>query len=298
MRRDGGVAIRYHPVPMGLFKRDSSASTIDAAEHDRRQKLADEYTEAHGWWHSIDLGEGVVTKGYKSTEHLTDELKAMRFPDVRGRSVLDIGAWDGFYSFEAERRGASRVVALDHFVWCLDTPAQHAYVERCRQQGIKPQPYETVAEIWRPTELPGKRGFNLAHEVLESKVEAVVDDFMTVDLEKLGSFDVVFFLGVLYHMKDPIGSLERLRKMTREVAVIETEAMEIPGCSEKEVWESFSSDQLHGDITNWFAPNAMALQGMCRAAGFREVEVTRGPAPFGPGAQGPQHYRLFVHARV
>jgi tRNA (mo5U34)-methyltransferase len=260
--------------------------------------LVEEYRNAYGWWHSIDLGHGVVTNGYKSAEHLADELVAMRYPDVRGKSVLDIGAWDGFYSFEAERRGASRVVALDHFVWCLDTPAQHAYVKRCRAQGIKPQPYETVPEIWRPQELPGKRGFDLAHEILESRVEVVVDDFMTVDIDKLGSFDVVFFLGVLYHVKDPVGALVRLRRMTRGIAVIETEAMEIPGCEDRELWESFSSDQLLGDITNWWAPNAVALSGMCKAAGFREVTVTRGPQTMGEGAVGPQHYRLFVHALV
>jgi len=64
--------------------------------------------DSFAWYHTIDLGHGVVTKGQSvMTELLTDTL----LPDFRGRSVLDIGAWDGFYSFLAERRGASRVVA-------------------------------------------------------------------------------------------------------------------------------------------------------------------------------------------
>ena len=69
------------------------------------------------WWHSIDLGQGVVTKGAKTPETLQYELESLRLPDLRGKTVLDIGAWDGFFSFEAERRGARHVVALDHDVW-------------------------------------------------------------------------------------------------------------------------------------------------------------------------------------
>ncbi len=61
------------------------------------------------WWHSIDLGDGVVTPGYKSPELLETELAALRLPDLAGRSVLDIAAWDGYFSFAAERLGAARV---------------------------------------------------------------------------------------------------------------------------------------------------------------------------------------------
>src|SRR5207247_11262810 len=72
------------------------------------------------WWHSIDLGLGVVTNGFKTREGLKNELESLRLPDLKDKTVLDIGAWDGFYSFEAEGRGARRVVALDHYVWSMD----------------------------------------------------------------------------------------------------------------------------------------------------------------------------------
>jgi len=65
------------------------------------------------WFHSLDLGGGLQTAGVKSHSDLASELEALRLPELRAKSVLDIGAWDGFYSFEAERAGASRVVALD-----------------------------------------------------------------------------------------------------------------------------------------------------------------------------------------
>src|SRR5437588_3394678 len=156
------------------------------------------------WSHSIDFGEGVVSAGVKSADLLRDELAALRLPDLTGRTVLDIGAWDGFYTFAAERAGAARVVALDHYAWSLDFTDLPAYVMRCRELGLRPQPWETVPEAWRPDELPGKRGFDLAHSVLGSRAEPVVADFMTVNLDRLGTFDVVLYLGVLYHMQNPL----------------------------------------------------------------------------------------------
>ena len=92
---------------------------------------------------------------------------------LEGLTVLDIGAWDGFFSFECERRGASRVVAADYYSW-------HG---------------------------PGwgtKAGFQLAREALGSRVEDVDIDVMDLSPERVGTFDVVLFLGVLYHLRHPL----------------------------------------------------------------------------------------------
>ncbi|MCU1460938.1 MAG: hypothetical protein JWO37_1013 [Acidimicrobiales bacterium] len=67
--------------------------------------------ESIKWYHQIDLGQGVVTDGYDTRRRLQE----LKLPDLHGKSVLDIGAWDGAYSFAAERLGASRVLATDHF---------------------------------------------------------------------------------------------------------------------------------------------------------------------------------------
>ena len=75
-------------------------------------------------------------------------------------------------------------------------------------------------EFWQP-DLPGRRGFEFAAATLGSMVEPLMADFQTVDLE-LGQFDIVFYLSVLYHMKEPLTCLERVRAVTKEVAVIET----------------------------------------------------------------------------
>lgn len=216
------------------------------------------------WFHSIELAPGVVTPGAKTEQELARQLELLDLPEIAGKSVLDIGAWDGFFSFEAERRGASRVVALDHFVWSLQL-----------EPGGVPSPNDPGA--WQPSTLPGKRGFDLAREALRSEVEELVTDFMTADPGDIGTFDVVFYLGVLYHIKDPLGALTRLAQVTREVAVIETQAIVVPGFDHLALCEFYETSGLKNDPTNWWAPNLSALESLCRAAGFARVETKSGP---------------------
>ncbi|HLW67470.1 MAG TPA: DUF1698 domain-containing protein [Gemmataceae bacterium] len=224
------------------------------------------------WWHSIDFGHGVVTPGRKNPALLVRELASMRLPDLHGKTVLDIGAWDGFFSFAAERLGAERVLALDHHVWSVDIGKGIRYIEDCKKRGISPARPEDTPN-WQPDTLPGKRGFDTAHKALNSHVDTMVADFMTVGLEKVGAFDIVFFLGVLYHMQDPMGALTRVAAMTKELAIIETHAIAVPGYERFELAEFYSSAQLNGDPSNWWGPNRKALEGMCLAAGFRRVEI-------------------------
>jgi len=249
------------------------------------------------WWHSIDFGQGVVTQGGKSAEVLERELAALELPPLKGKTVLDIGAWDGYFSFAAERLGASRVVAIDHFMWSIDIDKQHAYRGECERRGVPPKPYDEVPEVWRPDTLPGKRGFDAAHRALGSRVESVVADFMTTDLTELGQFDVVLYLGVLYHMKNPVEAMERVARVTREFVFIETEAVVIPGYEHVPLWEFFSSNELNTDPTNWWAPNIRALAGLVHAAGFGKVDTTEDLAQHAVMEPGHSHrYRTVVRA--
>ena len=217
----------------------------------------------------------------------------MSWPDLRGRTVLDIGTYDGFYAFEAERRGAARVVALDHYMWSFDVADVYGYWQRCRDQGVVPRPYHEVPELWRPDELPGRRGFDTAHELLDSRVEAVVGDFMTIDLNALGTFDVVLYLGVLYHMEDPVHALRRVADVTGEQAIVETEAIHVGEYPGPPLWEFFPTNELNHDVSNWWAPNLPALLGLCSTAGFRDAEVLAGPPD---AAVGLHRYRASVRA--
>ena len=227
------------------------------------------------WWHSINLREGVVTKGELSREDLARHFESLRPPDLKNKSVLDIGAWDGFYSFEAEKRGARRVVALDHYAWSLDLPKHMAYWRECKERGVVPLPSQQEL-FWQPDKLPGKHGYDVAHKALGSEVETVIGDFMTMDLEPLGTFDVVFLLGVLYHMENPLGALKRVASLTKDVAIIQTQAICVPEYEDLELCEFYSSNQLNGDPSNWWGPNLKALEGMCHAAGFSRVEIIVG----------------------
>jgi tRNA (mo5U34)-methyltransferase len=232
------------------------------------------------WWHSIDLGQGVVTDGLKTWDQLQIDIQTLRIPDLKGKTVLDIGTYDGFFAFEAERREAKRVVALDHFVWSLNIAACLAYWRECMEKGIDPDPNSELNQM-HPNELPGMAAYNTAHRVLESKVETVVEDFMEADLDRLGTFDVVLYLGVLYHMQNPFEALKRLAAVTGELAIIETEAIALPGFEDHALCEFFEGSELNRDPSNWWAPNEKAVAGMCRAAGFKRVEVLRG-APAQP----------------
>lgn len=194
------------------------------------------------WWHRIDLGNGIVTPGYDQS---STKLKNLRMPkDLSGMSVLDIGAWDGFFSFEAERRGAKRVLAVDSFCWS--------------------------GEGWGT-----KAGFNLARKALRSKVEDREMEVLDISPEKIGTFDLVLFAGVLYHMPHPLLSLERVFSVTGNQLILETEVdME---WSKRPAMAFYPADELSNDATNWWGPNAVAVEAMLKTVGFQRVElVSRG----------------------
>jgi tRNA (mo5U34)-methyltransferase len=133
------------------------------------------------WFQSIDLGHGIVTPG---VDRSARRLKALQLPArLDGQSVLDIGTWNGFYAFAAEQRGASRVLATDSAVW--------------REPGI------------------GRAGFDLAHRALNSGVEGREIDVLELSPDTVGEFDVVLFLGVLYHLRHPLLALERVASVTK-----------------------------------------------------------------------------------
>jgi len=197
--------------------------------------------DALRWYHRIDLGQGVITRG---VDNSPERLARARLPaDLSGRSVLDIGAWDGFFSFEAERRGASRVVAADHYAW--------------------------HGTGWGTGQ--GKAGFQLAREVLRSRVEDVDIDVMDLSPERVGSYDVVLFLGVLYHLPNPLLALERVASVTRGLLILET-VVDMVGLS-RPAAAFYPARELNDDPTNWWGPNHAAVTGMLRAAGFGRVDV-------------------------
>ena len=216
------------------------------------------------WWHSIDLGNGIVTPGAYDTRTLLERIGMPA--DLRGMSVLDIGAWDGYMSFESERRGASRVLATDSYVWRNKVRA-------------------------------GKSGFEFARAALHSKVEDMEIDVMELAPERVGTFDVVLFLGVLYHLRHPLLALERVRSVTKKLLIMEThvDLLQI----QRPVMAFYPGDELNNDPTNWCGPNEACCIAMLKDVGFRNIRVAGRLAP-APGAPLEQIIsgRTTFHAEV
>jgi tRNA (mo5U34)-methyltransferase len=208
------------------------------------------------WYHQIDLGHGLITPG---VDNSAKKLSRLNLPErLDGQTVLDVGAWDGFFSFEAERRGAKRVLATDSFSWNGGT--------------------------WG-----SKEGFLLARSALNSSVEDLGMDVLELDPEKIGTFDVVFLLGVLYHMRHPLLALEKVASVTKGCVIIET----VSGFlwCRKPVIPFYLGAELNRDPSNWCAPNPPAVVALLRAAGFREIVVVAGPRSLGFRLMKALYYR-------
>ena len=189
------------------------------------------------WAHRIDVGQGIVTPGRWDTPAI---LQRLHLPaDLTGQTVLDVGCWDGFYSFEAERRGARRVLATDSFTW--------------RRQS------------WG-----SKEGFDLARRALGSGVEDLEIDVLDLSPDRVGVFDIVLFLGVLYHMRHPLLALERVASVTGKLLIVETviDLLYLP----RPALAFYPGHELNQDDSNWFGPTPGAVEAMLRSAGFRRVE--------------------------
>ncbi len=212
----------------------------------REDKL--ERIKSHQWYHSIEIEPGLVTPGVHPIEELRQVLEYLKLPaSLEGLSVLDIGAWDGFFSFEAERRGAKQVVAYD----------------------LTPENYF---------------GFATAKELLGSKAEYVQGSVYELKAELIGTFDVVLFVGVLYHLRYPLLALDRIRDVCRGYMVLETHCLD--NCvvlddgqtttldridqrlSRIPLYRFYPGNELNGDYSNWFSPNRSAIEGGLRTAGF------------------------------
>ncbi len=190
------------------------------------------------WFHSLELRPGIVTPGAKSVAVLAREEEALLGPfDLRGRSVLDIGAWNGAFSFAAKRRGAGRVLATDEFAWTH--PAYR-----------------------------GMEAFELARAELGLEVETQQIDPTRMD-ESLGRFDLVLFLGVFYHLFDPIDVLQRMRAVTGQVLLVETHQDALERAEPAMVF--YPGRTLANDDTNWWGPNPPLMLHLLRQLGFARI---------------------------
>ena len=179
--------------------------------------------------------------------------------DLTGLRVLDVGAWDGYWTFEALRRGAREVVAIDDFSDHIGGP--------------------------RPAARSGWGTFDLCRDALGfdhaicRRTEMSIYDVQEADL---GRFDLVFCFGIVYHLRHPLLALDRLAAVCDREIFVESAILDdfSPyrggfGCGYRGghmVAEFYPDDQYAQNATNWWVPTLHCLGHMVRSAGFPEVQ--------------------------
>ena len=207
-----------------------------------RQRKLRAVAQVPFWWHTIDVGDGVVTPGHVAPR--SQEIRAEAIPHrMPGKTVLDVGCWDGYFSFWCERRGA------------IVTP-----VDNCQ--------YKEFVRSKFGVELKGGEGFRAAARLLGSGLKLKTSDFASLR----GSFDIVLFFGVLYHERNPLLALEHLARLTRECAVVETHYIK---SGRQPLLRFYPGNSLNEDPTNFWGPTLSCVELMLHDVGFRNVSLLR-----------------------
>ena len=233
------------------------------------------------WYHTLDLGGGVVTPGWMDLRPVVDRLP---WPDVRGKRCLDVGAYDGFLAFELERRGASSVVATD-----ISDHSQWDWPRAMRERG---------AEYLALVAGAKGRGFDVARDALGSRVEKREISVYDLDPGAVGEFDVVVCGSLMLHLKDPVRALEAIRSVCRG-SFMSAEQIDpfltLASPGRPATW--FRA----GNQTQWQVPNVAGLRALVESAGFRvERSVRPYAVPFGAGYPdgGPRGMRAVAHTAL
>ena len=200
------------------------------------------------YWHTFDFPE-FKTKGLDNSP---EKLKFIKMPeDLTGWSVLDIGAWDGYFSFVAEKRGAYPVVAFDspNYSW--------------NKESITIQSKEIKQN--------GKAGFLEAKEKLNSKINDIEGELEELSSWKSPEFDLVLDLGVLYHCEHPFQHIKDLYKLTKKLLILEThiDLNDAPF----PVMRFYPNGEINKDLGTFWGPNMMCVNDMLIRAGFKVIYV-------------------------
>ena len=209
------------------------------------------------FYHSFDLNNIVIYSNKRSFTRLNIEMNHLQFKNLNNKTILDVGAWDGFFSLEAVRRGAY-VTALDYYSWILD-------FKKMAQLKTPYNQYDCIKE-YKNELLPGQAYIKKARELLHIEDKLKLECALLRDFKSC-PFDIVFYLGVLYHTKSPLEELEHLRSLTKEYAIIETLYIKNPEI------QFYGEGEICNDLTTMWAMNEIGLAKLLKRAGFRKVEV-------------------------
>lgn len=202
------------------------------------------------WYHPVELRPGLTTPGSNGAGHI---LKLLDVPsDCKGLRVLDLGTRDGYFAFEMERRGAD-VTAIDYLP---DT----------------------------------NTGFRVCADLLGSQAKFIHANIYDLDPKEFGTYDIVLFLGLIYHLPDPLEALHRVRAVCRHRLCVESHVIDkalmledgttvsmeslAPGLDQLPLVQFFKGGRLRGDPSNYWGPTLVALEAMVREALFTVTSST------------------------
>jgi tRNA (mo5U34)-methyltransferase len=215
--------------------------------------LADAITQLGPWFHNLKIGDQQTAPRHFLGDYPSTFFARFRHvlpADLSGWSVLDVGCNAGFYSFEMKRRGAARVLGID---------SEPLYLRQAQFAAAQ---------------------FGANVEFREASV---------YDVGRLGGpFDLVMFMGVLYHLRHPLLALDLLRRFAvGRLLLFQTmlRGSELPMHVEPdyafhERWPfsepgfprlHFIEQRYAGDASNWWIPNHAAAEAMLRSAGFEII---------------------------
>ncbi|HEY4487174.1 MAG TPA: DUF1698 domain-containing protein [Candidatus Paceibacterota bacterium] len=217
---------------------------------DIRSALKKDFTY---WYHKVDLGQGIITPGF-DYEPIWNNIRAVRdkWINYRGKRVLDIAAFDGMFSFEAENKGAKEVIATD----CLYRSFRNFLF--CKEiLGSKCMPYFNVSS------------YNL-FERLDVYFEENYDNEKRYDR----LFDVIQHLGLFYHLRDPLQSLSQARSCMKTGGQLLFETYAIANSKDSMmVYNGIPHTyRLSENVSVWWMPTIKCVNEMLRASFFEPVE--------------------------
>jgi tRNA (mo5U34)-methyltransferase len=193
-----------------------------------------ERIDSIAWYHEFEFPDGFVARSeYDGAEHrrtwdfIRENLNGI---DFSAKSVLDLGCWDGYWSFYAEQRGAQRVLATDD-----------------------------LSQNWA-----GSDGLLLARELLKSSIEVKLD-VSVYDLTPLmgESFDIILCLGVYYHLVDPFYAFSQIRKLCHKDTLVIFEGDTATGQRSRQIYWDLQDQTLP-----IFVPHPQCLAQMLNANYF------------------------------
>jgi tRNA (mo5U34)-methyltransferase len=215
----------------------------------------------YSWWHTIELGGGLITPGVWDIRHLPRDIP---WPgSLDGQRCLDIGTMDGFWAFEMERRGAGEVLAID-------VPASEQDIQPQRRRNLHQRNQKQVGDT-----------FHALVDLLGSRARFQTLNIYDLSPETVGLFDLVFVGYMLHQLRDPLRALEAVRGICRGSIIVLDPIMFYRSLLFREPLASIGARR---DFDDYFYFNAAGLRRVVELAGFRVASASpflyyrRGPA--------------------